>query len=77
VSYSWPCASAFELQDGVTALHEAARSGYKNLVALLLDRGAAVDAKSDVSGILCVCTGQAGCTLKGGWREALLEADAA
>jgi len=75
VSHSWPWPLA--LQNGTTALHEAARSGKKYVAALLLDRGAAVDAKSDVSGIPCVCTGQAGCTFKGGWREALFEADAA
>jgi len=71
VSYSWPCASAFELQIGWTALHKAAYGGKKDVAALLLDRGAAVDAKSEVSGILCVCTGQAGCTLKGEWWAAL------
>jgi len=65
------------LQYGTTALHEAARSGKKDVAALLLDCGAAVDAKDNVSGILCVCTGQAGCTFKGGWREALFEAEAA
>jgi len=77
MSYSWPCASAFELQLGKTALHEAARFGKKDVAALLLDRGAAVDAKDQVSGILCVCTGQAGCTFKGEWWAALSEADAA
>ena len=77
VSYSWPCASALELQDGETALHEAACRGEKDVAALLLDRGAAVDATDDVSGIPCVCTGQAGCALKGGWLAALFEADAA
>ena len=61
----------------MTALHKAAYGGNKDVAALLLDRGAAVDAKSEVSGIPCVCTGQAGCTFKGGWREALFEADAA
>ena len=77
MSYSWPCASAFELQDGKTALHWAAVKGHKDVAALLLDRGAAVDAKTNVSGIPCVCTGQAGCTFKGGRRAALFEADAA
>ena len=77
MSYSWPYASAFELQYGWTALHWAAVKGHKDVGALLLDRGAAVDAKDNVSSIPCVCAGQAGCTFKGGWREALFEADAA
>jgi len=58
-------------------LHKAAEAGELEAVCGLLDRGAAVDAKDQVSGIPCVCTGQAGCTLKGGWREALFEEDAA
>ena len=45
-----------ELQFGWTALHKAAYEGEKDVAALLLDRGAAVDAKEQVSGIPCVCT---------------------
>ena len=59
MSYSLPCASALELQDGRTALHMAALFGKTDVAALLLDRGAAVDAKSNVSGSSETnCTGQ-------------------
>jgi len=39
------------MQDGETPLHQAASYGHKDVVALLLDRGAAVDAKTGVSGV--------------------------
>jgi len=37
------------LQDGWTPLHWAALNGQKDVAALLLDRGAAIEAKDDVS----------------------------
>jgi len=40
------------MQRGQAPLHRASLSGRKDVVALLLDRGAAVDAKTGVSGTL-------------------------
>ena len=39
------------MQDGATPLHRAAYNGKSDAAALLLDRGAAIEAKDKVSGI--------------------------
>ena len=49
------------LQDGETPLHLAARAGKSDAAALLLDRGAAIEAKDKVSGIFS-CRGKRGFT---------------
>ncbi len=48
----------------MTPLHEAARSGHLEVVGVLLDRGAAVDATE-------VRVGWWGLQVESGWREAL------
>jgi hypothetical protein len=43
------------LQDGWTPLHRAAWNGHEDVVVLLLDRGANVDAANRVSDFTTVC----------------------
>ena len=49
-----PCPSSVITQSGRTALHWASIFGHIDVIILLLDRGASIDAKDDVSvSVLC------------------------
>ena len=53
------------MQDGATPLHWAAYYGKSDAAALLLDRGAAIEAQTKVSGIFFMQVGSVGAHRQG------------